>query len=82
MQRRHAATVQLRTSARLGIEMVLPFAAHQDLAVLGDLEAFCVGFCSLHDNFEYLISNLEKQKIYNIESLIICPCSVFGIFRS
>ncbi len=42
MQRIHPAPVELTPTARLGIEMVLPFATHEDFAVLRDLEPFCI----------------------------------------
>lgn len=40
MQGNHTLSPQLGATTRFGIEMVLPFAAHQNLPILGDFEAF------------------------------------------
>ncbi len=48
MKRTHALPSQLGAAARLGIEMILPLAAHENFAVLRYLEAFGEGFVGLH----------------------------------
>ena len=40
MERIHALSPQLGAPARLGVEMVLSLATHQNLAIFGDLETF------------------------------------------
>ncbi len=42
MNRDHTLFVHAGAAAFLGIEMVLPRLARQNLAILGDFEAFCV----------------------------------------
>ena len=57
MQRIHPLATQLGATARLGVEMVLPFTAHQDLAVLGHLEPFEICF----DAFHIIILSLSRH---------------------
>lgn len=40
MQRNHALTAELGAAPRLRVEVILSLAAHQNLAVFRDLEAF------------------------------------------
>lgn len=48
MQLNHALAPELSAPARLGVEMILPFAAHQDFSGLRDLEPFEVCFDAFH----------------------------------
>jgi len=44
MQRIHPLSPELCAAAGFRVEVILPFAAHQNLAVLGHLEPLGVGF--------------------------------------
>ncbi len=57
MQSIHALTTKLCAAARLGVEVILPLAAHQYFPVLGDLEALCVGFVRFHGKTNLRITN-------------------------
>ena len=48
MQGIHPLAAQLRAAARLGVEMILPFAAHQNLAVLRNFEPLEICFNGFH----------------------------------
>ncbi len=48
MQWIHSLSSQLGAAARLGIKVILPFPAHQDLAVLRNLEPFEICFNAFH----------------------------------
>jgi len=48
MQHNHALAAQLGAVARLGVEMILPFAAHQNLAVLRNFEPLEICFNGFH----------------------------------
>ena len=56
MERIHALATELGATARLGVEVVLSFASHQDLSILRHLESFEICFDAFHNtirNYEF-----------------------------
>ncbi len=72
MERIHALATELGATARLGVEVVLSFASHQDLSVLRHLEPFEICFDAFHNtirNYEFY----EYTNCYELRILYSKP---------
>ena len=54
MQGNHPLESKLGAAARLSIKVILPFAAHQNFAVLGHLEPFGICLCGFDSHLSRL----------------------------
>lgn len=77
MQQTHALAPQLGASTCLGVKVILPLAAHQNLAGLRNLEALCVCFDRFHSsrqmytNLRQIFTNHEFRFVIRVYSLEI-----------
>lgn len=73
MQTMQPSLVKLFAPALFGIEMVLPLAAHQNLAGFSYLEALEICFITFHNSKR--IAQMNMANLHESEALVICVYS-------